>query len=117
MKAELALVGAGIVPDVRAASAKPAELYIVEVRLDQCALHVNFCRLGPLNKWRPPLIDAPVQEIFGKGLDPMMGEPSGSLRREARTARNITPASGRRSRKAVDLNRPNREESKLRTMT
>jgi hypothetical protein len=77
MKAELALVGAGIVPDVRAASAKAAELYIVEVRLDQCALHVNFCRLGPLNKWRPPLIDAPVQEIFGKGLDPMMGEPSG----------------------------------------
>ncbi len=42
--------------------------------------------------------------------DPMMGEPSGSSRREARLRGEHHPGKRRRSRKALDLNRPNREE-------
>ena len=46
--------------------------------------------------------------------DPMMGEPSGSSRREARTREEHQTGKRRRSRKALDLNRPNREEPGVR---
>jgi hypothetical protein len=46
MKAEGALVGAGIVPGVPAASAKPAELSIVEVRLIAVAKHEDIYVYG-----------------------------------------------------------------------
>ena len=42
--------------------------------------------------------------------DPMMGEPSGSSRREARTREERQTGKQCRSRKALDLNRPNRED-------
>ena len=40
----------------------------------------------------------------------MMGEPSGSSRREARTREERQTGKQCRSRKALDLNRPNRED-------
>ena len=46
--------------------------------------------------------------------DPIMGGPSGSSRREARTREEHHTGKRRRSRKALDLNRPNREEPKFR---
>jgi hypothetical protein len=42
----------------------------------------------------------------------MMGEPSGSSRREARTREERQTGKQCRSRKALDLNRPNREGPK-----
>jgi hypothetical protein len=45
--------------------------------------------------------------------DPMMGEPSGSSRREARTRGEHQTGKRRESRKALDLNGPNRDEPRF----